>query len=276
MANEPHNNNSKKKGDLQCSLEAIYAVNSGGGEHRDIHDVQYIADPVADGIASDFGKTLMIDRAHEHDQILYQTERYSLGSFQYDIPRKLQDGHYVFVLKFCEVYFRESNRKVFDVMLNEHKVISELDIFDNVGHGVAHEEYIEFTVEKGSIMVNGQKSEGPQGRVVLQFVKAFYIAATKYCHSKLPLKNTLLRSMLFYHPYARDNVPKLPPPSKLYEDDDEEDIIKQQPEKKEKKIVPRRPSGPKTPNPYESDDNTSKMLPIFIAISAFVPIAFCL
>lgn len=95
-----------------CGLEVIYAVNCGGEEHRDVHSVNYMADPTDDGIASDFGKTLMIDRAHEHDQLLYQTERYSLSSFSYNVPGKLEDGNYVLVLKFCEVYFRESNRKV--------------------------------------------------------------------------------------------------------------------------------------------------------------------
>ena len=39
--------------------------------------------------------------------------------------------------------------------------------------------------------------------------------------------------------------------------------------------VKRRPSGPRTPDPYASDD-TSSMLPVFVAIGAAVPILFCL
>lgn len=37
----------------------------------------------------------------------------------------------------------------------------------------------------------------------------------------------------------------------------------------------RNPSGPKSHNPYESDE-TSAMLPIFVAIGAFIPLVFCM
>ena len=37
----------------------------------------------------------------------------------------------------------------------------------------------------------------------------------------------------------------------------------------------RNPSGPKTRDPYENDDS-SAMLPIFVAIGAFIPLVFCL
>ena len=37
----------------------------------------------------------------------------------------------------------------------------------------------------------------------------------------------------------------------------------------------RSASGPKTKDPYETDDTTA-MLPIFVAIGAFIPLVFCL
>ena len=37
----------------------------------------------------------------------------------------------------------------------------------------------------------------------------------------------------------------------------------------------RNPSGPKTRNPYETDDST-QMLPIFVAVGCFIPLLFCL
>ncbi|GFU46368.1 malectin [Trichonephila clavipes] len=44
----------------------------------------------------------------------------------------------------------------------------------------------------------------------------------------------------------------------------------------EKKTSPiRYPSGPRIPNPYETEDS-STMLPIFIAIGSFLPPLFCL
>lgn len=44
---------------------------------------------------------------------------------------------------------------------------------------------------------------------------------------------------------------------------------------KQQSTAKRRPSGPRTPDPYASDD-TSSMLPVFVAIGAAVPILFCL
>lgn len=37
----------------------------------------------------------------------------------------------------------------------------------------------------------------------------------------------------------------------------------------------RNPSGPKARDPYENDE-TSAMLPIFVAIGAFIPLVFCM
>lgn len=63
------------------------------------------------GIASDYGRRLIIQRVPPEDQILYQTERYSLSDFEYKVKIP-KDGDYVLVLKFCEVYFNAANQKV--------------------------------------------------------------------------------------------------------------------------------------------------------------------
>ena len=43
--------------------------------------------------------------------------------------------------------------QVFDVVLNgDLTIASDLDIFDRVGRGVAHDEYIEFEVKSGKIL----------------------------------------------------------------------------------------------------------------------------
>jgi len=66
------------------------------------------------------------------------------------------------------------------------------------------------------------------------------------------------------------DVPKLPPLVPEPEPDEVKDIF----EDKEPSKA-RRPSGPKTPDPYQSDD-PSIMLPVFVVIGAFIPILFCL
>lgn len=96
-----------------CGLEVIYAVNAGGESHTDSYGIRYARDPLMSkvGTASDYGKQLIIGRVNNVDQILYQTERYHHNTFGYDIPIS-QDGDYVMILKFCEVYFNSPNMKV--------------------------------------------------------------------------------------------------------------------------------------------------------------------
>ena len=58
------------------------------------------------------------------------------------------------VLKFSEVYFNAPGQKVFDVVLNnDHSIVSDLDIYSRVGHGVAHDEVIPFTIGDGMLKV---------------------------------------------------------------------------------------------------------------------------
>ena len=91
--------------------EVIYAVNAGGGPHTDLHGVHYQADKLSIGTSSDFGKSLHVERAAPSDQILYQTERYHVADFGYNVPIK-DEGDFVLVLKFSEVYLRGSKLKV--------------------------------------------------------------------------------------------------------------------------------------------------------------------
>lgn len=98
--------------------DVIYAINAGGEAHTDSLGVRYEKDPLQGkvGTASDYGKRLLIGRVPPNDHILYQTERYHHSTFGYDIPIS-EDGDYVMILKFCEVYFNAPNMKVSVVML---------------------------------------------------------------------------------------------------------------------------------------------------------------
>jgi hypothetical protein len=92
--------------------EVVWAVNCGGDAHTDQAGIVYQRDPLQRvGVASDFGRSLVIQRVPPQDQILYQTERYHTASFSYDVPIT-RDGDYVVVLKFCEVWFTQPNQKV--------------------------------------------------------------------------------------------------------------------------------------------------------------------
>ncbi|KAL9917839.1 uncharacterized protein ACN427_000439 isoform 1-T2 [Glossina fuscipes fuscipes] len=57
--------------------------------------------------------------------------------------------------------------------------------------------------------------------------------------------------------------------------DNEEDINDEFHELLSKTESPRKPSGPQQTYPYSMDDSTL-LLPVFIAIGAFIPLLFCL
>lgn len=155
--------------------QIIYAINAGGDAHTDTFGIRYERDPLMGkvGTASDFGKQLLIGRVPQNDQILYQTERYHHSTFGYDIPIN-EDGDYVLVLKFSEVYFNAPNMKVFDVVLNgDHTIIADLDIFDHVGRGVAHDEYVPFSVAKGRLLYSEEESDIRGGKIRVEFIKGY-------------------------------------------------------------------------------------------------------
>lgn len=64
-----------------------------------------------DPAASDYGMRLPILRSSPEDQILYQTERYNEDTFGYEIPIR-EEGDYILVMKYAEVYFAQSQQKV--------------------------------------------------------------------------------------------------------------------------------------------------------------------
>lgn len=258
--------------------EVIYAVNAGDGAFTDSHGIFYEADPLEGkiGIASDFGKQMRIGRAREEDEPLYQSERYHTDSFHYDIPLE-GDGEYALILKFSEVYFNTVNQKMFDVVLNSaHTIVDKLDIFKHVGKGVAHDEVIHFTVARGVLHYDSDESRIRNSQVRLEFVK------TNYDNPKV---NAFV---LFKGKSKKDleQIPKLQAVEEYFDqvlkdkkvevyEPEEETIrnIRETPKEEPPKI--RKTSGPKNENPYALDDSSS-MLPIFIAIGAFVPLLICL
>ena len=91
--------------------EVVWAVNCGGDAHVDLFGVHYQRDILNVGHASSHGRSITIRRVPPQDQILYQTERYHTSNFAYDLPIK-NDGDYVLVMKFSEVWFTQPNQKV--------------------------------------------------------------------------------------------------------------------------------------------------------------------
>lgn len=59
---------------------------------------------------------------------------------------------------------------MFDVALNDAVVVRDLDIFEKVGRGVAHDEIIPFQVRQNKIIING-KSSPFNSEIKVEFVK---------------------------------------------------------------------------------------------------------
>ena len=85
---------------------------------------------------------------------------------------------------------------------------------------------------------------------------------------------------IIYNIYIHDtcvftDVPQLPPlpgVERREEEDEEEDLDDDILKTKKK----RPTSGPKVQDPYAADDTGSMMLPVVIAVGAFIPVLFCL
>ncbi|KAF2363967.1 Malectin [Trinorchestia longiramus] len=255
---------------MQSSLchartEVIYAINAGGEAHTDVHGIRYSRDPLTDkdiGTASDFGKNLIIARVPPADQILYQTERYHHATFGYDLPLR-GDGNYVLVLKFAEVYFNAPDQKVFNVHLNGVPVITELDIFAQVGRGVAHQEIVAFSVADSRHITfsDGTKTSLTQpSSLRVDFIKGLR-------------DNPKINAVYLIRGTSQD-VPPLPPfpleeePELLPEEEAQPSLSGQ--------TARKVSSGPRTPDPYNSDESTGTFLPLVAAVGAAIPIVFCL
>ncbi len=89
---------------------------------------------------------------------VYQTERWHTDSFTYSVPLK-NEGKYILILKFSEVYFDAPYQKIFDIALGKKICIKDLDIFSRVGKAAAHDEFIEFELKNDKVYVN--KFEAP-------------------------------------------------------------------------------------------------------------------
>lgn len=247
-----------------AAYKVIYAVNCGGDEHTDANGIKYEKDSLKIGTPSDFGKNLAsIGRVPQSDEIIYQTERYHTSTFGYEIALA-GDGDYVLVLKFSEVYFNTLNAKVFDIVLNgDHQIVSDLDIYAQVGKGIAHDEYIYFSVSRNRLYYKEEESEIRGGKVRVEFIKGYR-------------DNPKINGIVLIKGTDVNNIPKLPAlttetlettePSDLFVQEEEKPVISK----------PRKTSGPKTQNPYSTMDDSTTMISIFVGIALFIPLLFCL
>lgn len=141
--------------------DVIFALNAGGEEVIGSNNIVYMADNQLTYILPSTSYSAVvpvpIGRALLADMPLYQTERYASENFGYIFPSQ-GPGHYVLVLKWAEVYFREAGQKIFSVRFNGVTIIKNLDIFAMAGAGNAYDEFIPFSINGSELTVANEVS----------------------------------------------------------------------------------------------------------------------
>ncbi len=126
---------------------AVFAVNSGGPQYTSLSSgITYQADADYSG-GTTASTTATI--SNTSDGALYQTERY--GNFSYNIP--LANGNYNVTLKFAEIYWGSAGERVFNVSMQGTRVITNLDIYAQVGKDVAYDVTIPVSVTSGTLNI---------------------------------------------------------------------------------------------------------------------------
>ncbi len=119
------------------------------------------------------------------DDALYQTERSSTtnqGTFGYAFP--VANGSYTVVLHFAEIYWTAVGKRVFDVSIENQKVLDNYDIFKKVGGFTATTETFAVTVSDGILNINfsAQAIDGGLDRPKVSAIEILSSSSTPIPH----------------------------------------------------------------------------------------------
>jgi Malectin domain len=124
----------------------IWAVNAGGPKYTDGQGIIYRGNTQ---FSTGGAYTTTAAIAGTTDDRLYQSERY--GDFSYAIP--VANGDYLVTLKFAEIYWTQAGQRVFNVLMEGVKVISNLDLVAKVGPNAAYDVTIPVHVTDGKLTI---------------------------------------------------------------------------------------------------------------------------
>lgn len=170
-----------------------------------------------------------------------------------------------------------------------------------MGRGTAHEEYVYFIISNDRLYYKDEQSDIRNGVVRLDFIKGHYdnpkinaFALLKGDVANIPrlppTSDDILpidSDMAVFNDrvsaegggsseISSDHIPENQQRSKDVPSSIDDDIFDEDEDNEEESWTKKRKvSGPRQPDPYSMDDS-SVMLPVFIAIGAFIPLLFCL
>jgi hypothetical protein len=110
-------------------------VNAAGNTYTDRSGNVWLADQAyTPGSWGFYGDDGTVDRGYipihnTKDDRIYQTERYGLSGYRFDID----DGIYDVVLHFAETYFDAPGQRIFDVHIEDQLLFDDLDVFAEAG-----------------------------------------------------------------------------------------------------------------------------------------------
>ena len=148
--------------------EVVAAINAGGSNYTAVDGTEYAADAYFDQFAGTDSTDTAI--GNTQDDPLYQTERYG-DPLSYSIP--VENSTYAVTLQFAEIYHAtgeggggddaggpgEVGDRVFNVSIEGQQVLTDYDIYDEVGALNATDKTFTVEVTDGSLDVSMVASE---------------------------------------------------------------------------------------------------------------------
>jgi len=129
------------------TASVVFADNAGGSKYTSTSGVTYLADTKFSG-----GTAIVrsVTVSGTTDNAVYSSERY--GNFSYSIP--VANGNYSVTLKFAELYWQATGKRIFDVKINGQTVISNLDLYAKAGKNKAYDVIIPVSVTTGALNIS--------------------------------------------------------------------------------------------------------------------------
>ncbi|UCH89103.1 MAG: T9SS type A sorting domain-containing protein, partial [Thermoplasmata archaeon] len=132
----------------------VQRVNCGGSSYIDVSDNFWDADKAYTSGSWGYiaGNTYSTNDPiyNTPDDILYQTERWGLQGYQFDVA----NGQYEVTLRFAEIYLYAPGKRVFDVQIEGNTVLSNFDIYAEAGHDNALDKIFIINVNDNQLTIN--------------------------------------------------------------------------------------------------------------------------
>ena len=126
--------------------EVVFAVNCGGSAYTASDGTQYAADTgYSGGTPYNHGTSV----SGTSDPTLYSAERYGSCTYSASVP----NGDLLVTLHFAENYHTQAGSRSFNVNIEGTQVISNLDVYAEVGGNAAHVTENQVTVSDGQINI---------------------------------------------------------------------------------------------------------------------------